>query len=91
MPKIKNLTFNNAVRIRIRRLYREKKMTMYQFTSRSGVPYSTLNSYINKKTDSLTLTTLHKICKGLGITLQDFFDDELFENLAKDERGFIKE
>lgn len=54
---------------------------MHEFAKKSGIPYSTLNSYINSSTSSLTLSTLDKICMGLDMSLQEFFDNELFDDV----------
>lgn len=77
----KKLTFNDAVRRRIKRLYKYKRYTMNEFAKKAGIPYSTLNSYLNSNTSSLTLSSLDKICTGLDITLQDFFNNELFDDV----------
>ena len=77
----KKLTFNDAVRRRIKRLYKYKRYTMNEFANKAGIPYSTLNSYINSSTSSLTLSTLDKICMGLDMSLQEFFDNELFDDV----------
>ena len=77
----KKLTFNDAVRRRIKRLYKYKRYTMHEFAKKSGIPYSTLNSYINSTTSSLTLSTLDKICMGLGMSLQEFIDNELSDDI----------
>jgi transcriptional regulator with XRE-family HTH domain len=77
----KKLTFNDAVRRRIKRLYKYKRYTMNEFAKKAGIPYSTINSYINSTTSSLTLSTLDKICVGLNMTVPEFFDNELFDDV----------
>lgn len=73
-------TFSDAVRVRIRRLYRKEKYSMRECALKAKIPYTTLNSYMIGETNTITLRTLHKICNGLNINLHDFFDDELFDN-----------
>lgn len=76
-------SFSEAMRTRIKRLYKEKDYSLSELTRVSGIPYSTLNSFMNRQSNSITVSTLDKICKGLGITLADFFDDdELFHKFG---------
>lgn len=47
-----------AVRQRIINLAKEKDMTLHKLALSSGIPYSTLSSFMNAKSNSLTLTTV---------------------------------
>ena len=57
---------------RIRQMCADRRLSFYELARRSGVPYSTLNTLLLKKTQP-TLPTLHRLCSGFGITLQQFF------------------
>jgi transcriptional regulator with XRE-family HTH domain len=46
------------------------------FAHENRIPKSTLSEILNGKNDP-KLTTVAKICSGLGITLSDFFQDPL--------------
>lgn len=59
---------------RITALCQERNYSYYELAKRAGIPYSTLNTLYLKGTNP-SLTTLHRICEGLGITLQQFFSD----------------
>lgn len=76
-------SLSNAVKQRIINLASERKITVHKLTLNSGVPYSTISSFLNGKCDSITLTTLLHICEGTEITLKDFFDDPLFNSFNK--------
>lgn len=39
---------------------------------------STLNNILSGKFKDLRFSTIEKICKGLNISIKDFFDDNLF-------------
>lgn len=82
---MEKLTFEDAVRWRLRRLYRTKRYTMNEFTKYVGIPYSTLNSFMNKKSKGINLINLHKMCNGLDISMKDFFDHKVFDNLLEDD------
>lgn len=77
------VSLSNAVKQRIINLASERKISVRKLTMDSGIPYSTMSSFLNGKCDSITLTTLLHICEGTGISLKDFFDDPLFKSFNK--------
>ena len=76
-------SLSNAVKQRIINLASERNISVHKLTLNSGIPYSTISSFLNGKCDSITLTTLLHICEGTDITLKDFFDDPLFKSFNK--------
>ena len=49
------------------------------------MPYSTLNSFLNGKSNDPKFSTIYLVCIGLDVTLSEFFDDNLFnENVIFD-------
>ena len=42
---------------------------------------STIYSMLNTKSKNPGVVSIQKICDGLGISVREFFDDPLFENL----------
>ena len=67
------MTLSNAVKQRIIDLAKQNNMTLHKYALQSGVPYSTLSSFLNGKCSSITLTTLLHLCDGAGIKIKDFF------------------
>lgn len=57
---------------RIKQLLFERDWTLYKLADICSLPYSTLYTMMNRHTMP-KLDTLDIICKGLGITLSDFF------------------
>ncbi|MBR3134013.1 MAG: helix-turn-helix transcriptional regulator [Clostridia bacterium] len=80
------MTLSNAVKQRIINLASKKKITLHKLALQSGVPYSTLSSFLNGKCTSITLTTLLHICEGADIGIKDFFNDPLFKNISSDSK-----
>jgi len=39
---------------------------------------------MNTDSKSVTIATIKKLCDGLNISIQDFFNDPLFENLEQE-------
>ena len=60
---------------RIRQLCAKKGWSYYRLAKESGIHYSTLNTMM-LKTNAPSITTLSKICNGLGVTLAQFFDEQ---------------
>lgn len=78
------MTLTDAVRQRIKNLLKQNNMNIWKLYKLTGVSASTLTYFINQKRGLITMKTLLHICEGFGITLKDFFDDPLFENVEED-------
>ena len=75
-------SLSDAIRIRIKSLAKENHLSILQLSGLAGIPYSTISSFLVKRCSSLTVSTLFKICGGLGISLNTFFDDEIFNDVS---------
>ena len=65
-----------AVKLRIFELCEEKNMAIYKLAMASSVAPSTIKNILYGKSRNPGIVTL--ICDGFGITLDDFFDSDLF-------------
>ena len=72
------MTIGEAVRIRILELCRQRGLNINQLSLMSGITQSTLNNIVNGRNKSTTVSTIQKICDGLGISIQDFFHADIF-------------
>ena len=52
----------------------------------SGVTQSTVNNIVNGRNNSSTVSTIKKLCDGLGMSLADFFNADCFNNLEQELR-----
>lgn len=68
-----------AVLKRIDNLLFEKGWKTSELIRRSGVHQTTLSELRQGRTKNPQLDTLDKIATGFGLTLSEFFKDELFE------------
>ena len=84
------MKLSNAVRQRILYLTKMKKNSLKKLSRDSGVSYSTLTSFMIGKTKILTLSTLYDLCEGLDISLYDFFDDSIFNDVVDEEEKTVK-
>lgn len=78
------MTIGEAVRQRIIGLCREQEISINALSTRSGVTQSTVNNIVSGRNNSATISTIKKLCDGLGITIQDFFDSDLFFDLEQE-------
>lgn len=78
------MTVGEAVRQRIVDLCRERNISINKLSSISGVTQSTVNNIVSGRNNSATVSTIQKLCDGLGITIQDFFRSELFVALEQE-------
>ena len=70
-----------AVAKRILELCEERNMAVNALATVSGVSPSTIYSMLNSKSKNPGVVSIQKICDGLEISVQEFFNDPLFENL----------
>lgn len=80
------MTVGEAVRNRIIALCLESNISVNKLAAMSGVTQSTLNNIVNGRNNSTTVSTVKKLCDGLDITIKDFFNDELFDDLEQELR-----
>ena len=72
------MDIGTAARERIINLCKVRGITVNKLSTICGLTQSTLNNIVSGRNKSVTLSTLKKICDGLDITIQEFFDDEIF-------------
>lgn len=78
------MNVGEAVRIRILDLCREHNFTVNKLCTASGVTQSTVNNIISGRNNSTTISTIKKLCDGLGITIEEFFQAEVFRHLEQE-------
>ena len=78
------MLLSDAVRNRIRFYQQKKNMSLWGLFKASGVPMSTLAAFMSKRTELIKLDTLLHICEGFGITITEFFEDDVFKEVEQD-------
>ena len=58
----------------------KKDMSRYRLSKLSGVSETSLDKLALRKSQAGNIKTLMKICRGLGITVSEFFNDPMFES-----------
>lgn len=79
------MTICEATSCRIAELCRQRNLSGYAVSYRAGIPSSTYKSIMSGKSKNPGIVNINKIAEGLGITIREFYDSELFDNLEQDE------
>ena len=80
------MTVGEALRLRSLELCDERDISVNRLSNISGVTQSTVNNIVSGRNNSATVATVKKLCDGLGITVEEFFQDELFRDLEQEIR-----
>lgn len=75
------MDLQKAIRLRILNLCKEHNITINKLATLAGVRQSTINSIINGHSQKVQVLTILRICLGLNIQLNDFFNDDIFTDI----------
>ena len=78
------MDISTAVKYRILNLCTENNITVNKLATISGITQSTINNIVSGRNKSATVSMIKKICDGLNISIQDFFNHELFIALEQE-------
>ena len=73
-----------AVAKRIVELCEDRGIAVNTLANLSGVCPSTVYSMLNSKSQNPGVVSIKKLCDGLDISLREFFDCELFDDLEQE-------
>ncbi len=73
-----------AVAIRIIELCENHDIAVNSLANLSGVSPSTVYSLLNEKSQNPGIVSIKKLCDGLNITLRQFFDSDIFDDLEQE-------
>lgn len=74
----------NAVANRIIELCNQKNIAINALANMAGISPSTLYSVLNEKSQNPGIVTIKKLCDGLEISLREFFDDDVFDDIEQE-------
>jgi len=78
------MNIGEETKLRIIELCEENKITINKLATVSGITQSTLSNIVGGRNNSTTISTIKKLCDGLDISIRDFFQSLLFENLEQE-------
>ena len=73
-----------AVAKRIIELCDERNIAINTLANLSGVSPSTVYSMLNEKSQNPGVVSIKKLCDGLDITLREFFNTPLFDDIEQE-------
>ena len=73
-----------AIAKRIIELCEENNMAVNALANIAGVPPSTVYSMLNEKSRNPGIITVQKLCDGLEISLRQFFDCPMFDEIEQE-------
>ena len=74
----------NAVADRIIELCNQKNIAINALANLAGISPSTLYSVLNEKSQNPGIVTIKKLCDGLDISLREFFDADIFDDIEQE-------
>lgn len=78
------MTIKQAVARRIRKLCLERKLVINSLANICGLPPTTIYSILDHKSQNPGVTTIQKICDGLEMSIREFFNDPIFDNIEQE-------
>lgn len=78
------MTIHDAVAKRIILLCDEQNITVNKLCTKAGVTQSTVDSILKGKSKNPGVCTIKKLCDASDVSIIDFFNHPLFENLDID-------
>ena len=76
------MTLIEAVGKRVADLLQKDNLPQYYLQREGGIPRSTVSLLVAGKHKSVKLDTIFEISATLGITLKEFFDDPMFNDIS---------
>lgn len=80
------MLLSTAIKTRIYDLCKQNNITINKLCTISGITQSTLANINTRPHTNITVLTVIRICRGLNISMEEFFNSSLFniENLEDD-------
>ena len=78
------MQIKEAVVRRFQDLCRERGIKYNELATLSGVTPSTVYSMMDENRKDISVLTVKKLCDGLDMSIPEFYNDPLFENLDQE-------
>lgn len=73
------MTLSEALAARVEELLEQHNITQYRLSILSGVSQTTISDIRLQKNETVNVRILYEIMDGLGLGLDDFFNNPLFK------------
>lgn len=79
------MTLSNAIVTIIKELQKDKNLTTNKLSTLSGLTQSTVRDITYGVSKAPKINSLLHICEGFNISLKEFFDSPLFNNVTDED------
>lgn len=79
--EVTGMNGEDAVALRVQELCAQRGIAVNALANQCGVPPTTIYSILSAKSQNPGILTIQKLCDGLDISLREFFNDPVFEEL----------
>lgn len=80
------MTVKEAVVARFMEILKERNMRPNELANLSGITPSTVYSMLDARRKELSINVIKKLCDGLDMTLGEFFNAPIFDELEQEIR-----
>ena len=80
------MTVKEAVVVRFVEILKERNMRVNELANLSGITPSTVYSMLDGRRKEITINVIKKLCDGLDMTLGEFFNAHVFDELEQEIR-----
>ena len=74
-----------ATNLRINELRKQRRLTEYALIYQTVMPPSTVKSILHGKSMNPGIVNIKKIAEGLGVTMREFYDSDIFDELEPED------
>lgn len=79
------MRLSEAMSKKLLKICEERDISINKLATICLLTQSTVQNIIEGNSSNPKLLTIVRICDGLGITLEEFFSDELFKNIDRED------
>ena len=79
------MKLSEAMSRKLNRICIEKNISINKLASMSCLTQSTVQNIVDGNSRNPKTLTIVRICDCLGISLKDFFDDKVFDNIDRED------
>lgn len=81
-----SMCIKEAIVLRFNEICSQRNIKYNELATLSGVTPSTVYSMMDSTRKDVSIITVKKLCDGLEISITDFFNSPIFENLEQEVR-----
>ncbi len=75
------MSIEDALKLRIVELCEERDLSINALSVRAGMPRTTIKNIMYGTSKNTGIVTIQLICDALGISIQDFFSSNIFNDI----------